>query len=176
LERLAVVTMQFELQQADSSQYSAFCQLWQFYQYHQSRFDGEDIDVEGRFDVDEGFLKSVLAGREDCDAYFILVRQRIAGFVTVERTTIAQQEMPELADLFVLPKYRNQGLAAAVVEQLMLGSGAQWHVAIYEQDQLAHSFWERLFTRLKIAGKVLAVNKIKPSETEGFSEFVVSNA
>jgi predicted acetyltransferase len=167
--------MQFKLIKADPSHHSVFCRLWQFYQYHQSAFDGEDLDEHGRFDVDEDFLQAVLRGEEGCDVYLIAVQQKIAGFATIETTEITAQKMPELADLFILPKYRKKGIARSVIEQLMLQQSQQWHVAIDEADQLAHGFWEQLFVQMKIAGKVLSVSKVKPAETEGFSEFIVTN-
>jgi predicted acetyltransferase len=148
-----------------------FSMLWQFYQYHQSAFDYQDIDSSGRFDIDEEYLSDVAAGEEDCDAYFIVVENNIAGFVTVEPTEILEREMPELSDIFILPKYRSKGIALYVVRQLMLNNSLNWHVAVYEKDLEAFKFWHRLFAKLPI-GNVL---KVEPPETEGFHEFVITN-
>ncbi|WP_019674468.1 GNAT family N-acetyltransferase [Arsukibacterium perlucidum] len=149
----------------------AFSMLWQFYQYHQSAFDDEDIDSSGRFDIEEEYLSDVVAGDEDCDAYLIIVEGNIAGFVTVEPTEILQREMPELSDIFILPKYRSKGIALHAVCQLMLNNSLNWHVAVYEKDLEALTFWDRLFAKLPIEN----VLKIEPAETEGFYEFVITN-
>lgn len=148
-----------------------FSMLWQFYQYHQSAFDNEDINCSGRFDIDEEYLSDVAADEEDCDAYLIFVEGNIAGFITVEPTEIVEREMPELSDLFILPKYRGKGIALYVVRQLMLDNSLNWHVAVYEKDREALKFWDRLFSILPIVNVI----KVEPSETEGFHEFVITN-
>uniref|UniRef100_A0A486XLK0 N-acetyltransferase domain-containing protein n=1 Tax=Rheinheimera sp. BAL341 TaxID=1708203 RepID=A0A486XLK0_9GAMM len=149
----------------------AFSMLWQFYQYHQSAFDGQDIDSTGRFDIDEEYLSDVAAGEEDCEAYLIVVEGNIAGFVAVEPTEILDREMPELSDIFILPKYRSKGIALHVVRQLMLNNSPHWHVAVYEKDREALTFWNRLFAKLPIVDAL----KVEPAETEGFHEFVITN-
>lgn len=149
----------------------AFSMLWQFYQYHQSAFDNEDMDGTGRFDIDEEYLSDVAAGEEECDAYLIFVDDHIAGFVTVEPTEILDREMPELSDIFILPKYRSKGIAMHCVSQLMLSGSEHWHVAVYEKDQAALKFWDGLFARLTNVD----VMKVTPPETEGFHEYVITN-
>lgn len=149
----------------------AFAMLWQFYQYHQSAFDEEDVDDTGRFDIDDGYLKNVVLGHEECDAYMIFVDDEMAGFATVEPTVITDIEMPELSDIFVLPKYRNRGVAHSVVKNLMLNQSDQWHVAIHLADTFALQFWETMFLRLEVK----EVKKVEPSENQGFHEYVVTN-
>jgi len=163
--------MNIVLRKLTKSDLPAFSMLWQFYQYHQSAFDNEDIDSSGRFDIDEEYLSDVAAEEEECDAYLVVVDNNIAGFVTVEPTEILDSEMPELSDIFILPKYRSKGIAFHVVSQLMLNDSLKWHVAVYEKDREALKFWDRLFARLPIKN----VLKVEPAETEGFHEFVITN-
>ncbi len=163
--------MKIILRKLATSDLPAFSMLWQFYQYHQSAFDNEDIDSSGRFDIDEEYLSDVAAEEEDCDAYLVVVDNNIAGFVTVESTEILGSEMPELSDIFILPKYRSKGIALHVVSQLMLKNSLKWHVAVYEKDREALKFWDRLFAKLPIKN----VLKVEPAETEGFHEFVITN-
>jgi len=91
--------------------------------------------------------------------------------VTVEPTEIVKREMPELSDIFILPKYRSKGIALRTVHQLMLNNSLNWHVAVYENDREALKFWDRLFAKLPIVD----VLKVEPPETEGFHEFVITN-
>lgn len=163
--------MNIVLRKLTKTDLPAFSMLWQFYQYHQSAFDHEDIDSSGRFDIDEEYLSDVAAGEEDCDAYFIVVEGNIAGFVTVEPTEILKREMPELSDIFILPKYRVKGIARYVVHQLMFKHSLNWHVAVYEKDHEALKFWEGLFAKLPIVN----VLKVEPPETAGFHEYVITN-
>ncbi len=163
--------MNIVLRKLNKTDLPAFSMLWQFYQYHQSAFDNEDIDSAGRFDIDEEYLSDVAGDEEDCDAYLIVVDDNIAGFVTVEPTEILEREMPELSDIFILPKYRSKGIALHVVRQLMLNNSINWHVAVYKNDREALQFWDRLFVKLPIVD----VLKVEPPETEGFHEYVITN-
>jgi predicted acetyltransferase len=165
------IKMNIALRKLTKKDLPAFSMLWQFYQYHQSTFDNEDIDSSGRFDIDEEYLRDVAVGDEDCDAYLIVVENNLAGFVTVEPTEILEREMPELSDIFILPKYRSKGIAEHAVRQLMLNGSSNWHVAVYEKDREALKFWDRLFAKLPIEN----VLKVEPPETEGFHEFVITN-
>lgn len=164
--------MKITIRKAEIADSAALSMLWQFYQYHQSAFDLEDVGSDGRFDIDEEYLASIIHGEEECVAYLIFVAGQVAGFATVEPTEIMGKEMPELADIFVLPKYRKQGIAKFVVQHLMQAETNQWHVAVYYNDSLALKFWSDLFTKLNVA----LVDKVEPAETEGFHEFVITNA
>lgn len=164
--------MEITIQKAEIADSAALSMLWQFYQYHQSSFDLEDVGSDGHFDIDEEYLCSVVRGEEECVAYLIFVADQVAGFATVEPTEILGKEMPELADIFVLPKYRKQGIAKFVVQHLMQADASQWHVSVYLNDSLALKFWSNLFTQLNVA----RVDKLEPIETEGFHEFVITNA
>ncbi|WDG08983.1 GNAT family N-acetyltransferase [Vibrio campbellii] len=164
--------MSISIRKATITDLAAFSMLWQFYQYHQSSFEHEDVDENGRFDIDEEYLEDVLNGKEECDAYLVLSDGCIAGFSTVEPTEIAGKEIPELSDIFILPKYRNSGVAKLVVEKLMLSQPGEWHVAVYKKDAQALSYWESLFSRLEIQ----QATKLNPPETADFHEFIVKNA
>ena len=52
--------------------------------------------------------------------------------------------MPELADIFILPKYRKRGIAKFVIRHLMQVKTNQWHVAVYLEDSLALNLWSNL--------------------------------
>ncbi|MEM5548165.1 GNAT family N-acetyltransferase [Pseudoalteromonas fuliginea] len=164
--------MDTTIRKAESTDIPAIKMLWQFYQHHQSIFDLEDVGLDGCYDIDEGYLECVVRGEEDCIIYLVLVSNQIAGFATVEPTEIAGKEIPELADIFILPKYRKQGIAKFVIQNLMPVETNQWHVAVHLNDSLALKFWNSLFAKLN----VVRVDKVDPPETEGYHEFVITNA
>ena len=80
--------------------------------------------------------------------------------------------MPELSDIFIMPKYRNRGLAKYTIEKLLMNDVKEWHVAVYKDDNEAHQFWQAMFQKLSTE----KVDKVLPAETEGFHEYVVVNA
>ena len=163
--------MNIRLRKANVEDSALFLMLWQFYQYHQSSFDYEDLIDNGSFDIDNDYLHEVLLGYENCEVYIIYFDEAIAGFITIEPTKIMNKEMLELSDIFIMPKYRHRGLARFVIEKLFLNEKKMWHVAIYENDTQAQQFWHTLFQQMNIE-KVI---KVLPAEMEGFHEFVVVN-
>ncbi|TMP72324.1 histone acetyltransferase [Pseudoalteromonas sp. S1609] len=163
--------MDTTIRKAESTDIAAIKMLWQFYQYHQSIFDLEDVGLDGCYDIDEEYLECVVRGEEDCIIYLVLVSNQIAGFATVEPTEIVGKEIPELADIFILPKYRKQGIAKFVIQNLMPVETNQWHVAVHLNDSSALKFWNSLFAKLNVA----RVDKVDPPETEGYHEFVITN-
>ena len=164
--------MEITVRKTNTTDTAVLNMLWQFYQYHQSSFDLEDVGSDGRFDIDEEYLASIVRGEEECVAYLIFVADQLVGFATVEPTEIMGKEMPELADIFILPKYRKHGIAKFVIQHLMQAETNQWHVAVYLNDSLALKFWNNLFTQLNVA----FIDKVEPTETEGFHEFIITNA
>ncbi|TMP54165.1 GNAT family N-acetyltransferase [Pseudoalteromonas sp. S1612] len=163
--------MDTTIRKAESTDIAAIKMLWQFYQYHQSIFDLEDVGLDGCYDIDEEYLECVVRGEEDCIIYLVLVSNQIAGFATVEPTEIVGKEIPELADIFILPKYRKQGIAKFVIQNLMSVETNQWHVAVHLNDNSALKFWNSLFAKLNVA----RVDNVDPPETEGYHEFVITN-
>ena len=163
--------MDTTIRKAESTDIAAIKMLWQFYQYHESIFDLEDVGLDGCYDIDEEYLECVVRGEEDCIIYLVLVSNQIAGFATVEPTEIVGKEIPELADIFILPKYRKQGIAKFVIQNLMPVETNQWHVAVHLNDSSALKFWNSLFAKLNVA----RVDNVDPPETEGYHEFVITN-
>ena len=163
--------MDTTIRKAESTDIAAIKMLWQFYQYHQSIFDLEDVGLDGCYDIDEEYLECVVRGEEDCIIYLVLVSNQIAGFATVEPTEIVGKEIPELADIFILPKYRKQGIAKFVIQNLMPVETNQWHVAVHLNDSSALKFWNSLFAKLNVA----RVDNVDPPETEGYHEFFITN-
>ncbi|XZZ69755.1 hypothetical protein ACJJIB_15935 [Microbulbifer sp. JMSA008] len=51
-------------------------------------------------------------------------------------------EMPELSDIFILPKYRSQGVASKIARGFMLKEIGQLYAEIYQGDTFALQFWE----------------------------------
>lgn len=163
--------MKIEVRKFKENEVGLLTSLWQFYAYHQSTFNGDSVSEKGLFDIDDDYLADVVQGIEDCEAWLICVDNAVAGFVTLESTEIAGREMPELSDIFVLPKYRNLGIATFVIDTLLLNSGNEWHVAVYHEDRSAYSFWLHLFAKLPLK----SVEELSPPENDEFHEFVIQN-
>ncbi|XQF94008.1 hypothetical protein ACOBV9_21810 (plasmid) [Pseudoalteromonas espejiana] len=100
--------MEVIIRQAKLTDIKAIKMLWQFYQYHQSAFDLEDVDSGGRFDIDEEYLDCVIRGEEDCIAYLIVVSNQIAGFATVEQPRLQAKKCLNWQIYLFFPNIENR--------------------------------------------------------------------
>lgn len=129
--------------------------LMQFYYFEASAWSGEEVRADGLFDCD---LSDVLASlRADPQwARLLFVDEVLAGFVLVDQVEQDGRPCPELADLFVLPGHRRQGLAAHVVTALVCPGQGQWLLAVYRGDGAAYAYWRRALPRMGVRAVELA--------------------
>lgn len=122
--------------------------LLQLYYFESSRWSSEDLQDDGLYDCSEEGLASYMQREEGMAAYLVRVEGRLAGFALTERYEFEGQTVDELADLFVLPKYRGRGIATQLIEQLVLPAQHPWLIAVFREDAQALRFWQRAFERL----------------------------
>lgn len=113
--------------------------LYQFYAYESSDWEQEDVEVDGRFYIHHEHMDRYWQS-PGWSASLVLVDGYIAGFVLVERSELPDIDALELADLFILKKYRRQGLGRAVAQQILGNHTHNWLLRCYRQDQLAMTF------------------------------------
>src|SRR5262245_35220340 len=114
--------------------------LYQFYAYESSDWEQEDVEIDGRFYIHEEHLARYWS-EPQWSASLILVDGFIGGFLLVERSELPGLEALELADLFVLKKYRRQGIARAVTTQILTSGENGWLGRFYRQDETAAALW-----------------------------------
>ncbi|MCI0913899.1 GNAT family N-acetyltransferase [Pseudomonas putida] len=112
--------------------------LYQFYAYESSDWEQEDVEVDGRFYIHEEHLQRYWLA-DGWSANLVLVDGFIAGFVLVERSELPGIDASELADLFILKRYRRQGIGRAVALQVLSGAG-DWLLRCYAPDPIAVAF------------------------------------
>ncbi len=93
--------------------------LLQLYYFESTTWSKEEIGHDGLYDgctaLDlESYINSTGAA-----AYIIRTNKNISGFVMMEKVEIEGAPIWELADLFVLPKYRSGWVALEVVRQII---------------------------------------------------------
>lgn len=138
--------MHIELLPTSIEQLSLIANLYQYYAYESSDWEQEDVEADGRFYIHQPHLERYWS-EPDWSAQLILADGFIAGFLLIERSELPGINALELADLFILKKYRRHGIGRALVQQV-LGSGGSWLVRFYGQDELAAAFWRTLLPEL----------------------------
>ncbi|CAH0310940.1 hypothetical protein SRABI70_04724 [Pseudomonas sp. Bi70] len=141
--------------------------LYQFYAYESSDWEQEDVEVDGRFYVHEAHLQRYWQD-EGWSAQLILVDDFIAGFLLLEACEDPGIADMELADLFLLKKYRRLGIGRALLQQTV-SDGRRWLLCCYEQDGIANAFCRQVLGELPWAARRLDRDGDEP----GLQRFVV---
>lgn len=130
--------------------------LMQFYYFEASAWSGEVLRADGLYDCDRADVEASLRADPGW-AHLLWQGQALVGFVLVDTAEFEGQPLPELADLFVLPAYRRQGIAAQVVAALVRPDTGQWLLATYRKDVAAHAFWARNLAQMGMQVQIPAV-------------------
>lgn len=129
--------------------------LYQFYAYESSDWEQEDVEADGRFYLHEAHMARYWQS-PGWGASLVLVDGFIAGFVLVERSELPGVEALELADLFILKRYRRQGIGRAIACQMLCSGAHDWLLRCYRQDEAAMAFCSRVVAELPRAVQAIA--------------------
>lgn len=156
-----------ELVQASPDQIELVRNLYQFYAYESSDWEQEDVELDGRFYIhDEHLLR--YWQEPQWSANLLLVDGFIAGFLLIERSDLPGIDALELADLFILKKYRRRGIGRAVAAQMLMSAEHAWLVRFYYQDETAAAFWRSVLEHLP-----RAVQAVEPDDDPELLSFLL---
>ena len=147
LEGQAMKDFTVELLPTTVDQAQLIRNLYQFYAYESSDWEQEDVDDDGRFYIHDEHLMRYW-NDQDWSANLLLVNGCVAGFLLVERSELPGIDALELADLFILKRYRRKGIGKALVTQVLMGGHENWLVRYYRQDDAAVAFWDSVLEAL----------------------------
>lgn len=138
--------MQIELVPTTAEQLPLIANLYQYYAYESSDWEEEEVEADGRFYIHEPHLQRYWS-EPQWSANLILADGFIAGFLLIERSELPELDALEFADLFILKKYRRQGIGRALAHQVLSGQH-NWLVRFYPQDLVAAAFWRQVLAEL----------------------------
>jgi predicted acetyltransferase len=130
--------------------------LYQFYAYESSDWEQEDVEVDGRFYIHEAHLQRYWQA-EGWSANLVLVDGFIAGFVLIEQSELPGMHAAELADLFILKRYRRQGIGRAVAQQILCSPG-DWLLRCHVLDPDAVAFCKAVVASLPRPVQAITLN------------------
>lgn len=136
-----------ELIQTGPEQAGLIRNLYQFYAYESSDWEQEDVEQDGRFYIHEEHLARYWQ-EPQWSANLLLVDGYIAGFLLIERSELPGINALELADLFILKRYRRKGIGRALATQVLTSGEADWLVRFYDQDEASQAFWRSVLDNL----------------------------
>ncbi|MGE8497950.1 MAG: GNAT family N-acetyltransferase [Pseudomonas sp.] len=132
--------MTIELVPTGPEQADLIRNLYQFYAYESSDWEQEDVETDGRYYIHEPHFARYWTDPH-WSANLLLADGVIAGFLLIEQSELAGLDALELADLFILKKYRRQGIGRALATQVLMDGTNPWLVRFYDQDEAAQAFW-----------------------------------
>ncbi|PWW43489.1 MULTISPECIES: GNAT family N-acetyltransferase [Paenibacillus] len=96
---------------------SMLSNLYQLYHYDFSEYTSEDINQEGKYDVNIDFIWE---GDKRWRPYFIMISGTIAGFVIVLLENLDTDPDPThvIYDFMILKKFRRSGVGYAAAMQI----------------------------------------------------------
>lgn len=138
---LEVHMLTLTLRRAGPADTEVLYRLVQFHAFETSAWHREDLRDDGSYFCGRGAFASTLSSLPG-GVHLVVLSGRVAGFVVVDQRVLAGETHPELAGLLVLPKYRRQGWATRVVQQLLAADRRWWYVAPYRADDSALAYWQ----------------------------------
>lgn len=135
--------MNVQITRIDNSQKDLFLNLYNLYLYDLSEFSGEDLLEEGKFDPTNTYL---YLERAELHPFFILDEGKVIGFVLVCSPPYVDNDVDfTVQELFLVKKYRGQGLAAQAVDLVFAQFQGRFKVEQLAINQSAVSFWKKYY-------------------------------
>lgn len=117
--------------------------LFQFYCYDTSPEDGYDVEESGFYSLSADYFSQYWT-QPNWRAHLLRWHGAIAGFALLEDSDAVPGGM-EIADLFIMQRFRRHGIAGQVVRHFMLQRQVPWTVVVYNNAQGARAFWHAMF-------------------------------
>lgn len=124
-------------------QKSVFMQMMELYMYDFSEFSDDDINEYGYFGyprIDDYW------NEEGRYPFFIRVDEKLAGLVLV-RSCCEHNDLPNphnIAEFFVMRKYRKLGVGKAVAMRIFDMFPGGWEISQWTKNLPAQRFWEKV--------------------------------
>ncbi|GER90876.1 acetyltransferase [Dictyobacter vulcani] len=116
--------------------------LLELCQHDSSEFTSQNIGDSGLFDYP--YLDHYWTDQNRYP-FLIRVEHKLAGFVLVQK--IDEPAMYSITELFILRKYRQQGLGEVVAHQIFDMFPGRWRVRQEIENARAQSFWRKVIAR-----------------------------
>lgn len=119
--------------------------MFQFYCYDTSVYDGYDVEADGNYKMCADYFAQYWQ-LPRWSAYIVKVDGALAGFALIEPSD-AVAEAQELADLFIMRRFRRRGVAQQVVSHFMATRAIPWTITTFDDAPDATAFWQQMFLR-----------------------------
>ena len=136
--------MSIEICPHDEEHKAVIWNLFQFYCYETSVEDACDVDDSGLYALSPKYFAGYWTEAR-WSAHLLRWDGAIAGFALIEPSD-ALPGAQEIADLFVMRRFRRRGIARQVVHHFMSRRALPWTVVVFDEAVEARAFWASMFT------------------------------
>ena len=143
-------TLPVVLERATAEQASVLANLLELYIHDLSEAFELEIGPDGRFGYPR--LAQYWSEPERRHAFFLRAAGQLAGFALVTRGSPATSDPEHLdvAEFFVLRRYRRSGVGSAAATQLWNQLPGHWVVRVAERNAAAQPFWRALVAQYSL--------------------------
>ena len=117
--------------------------MFQFYCYDISTQDGCDLEDSGLYSLSPDYFAQYWT-KPRWSAHLLRWEGAIAGFALIEDSDALPAGL-EIADLFVMKRFRRHGIARQVVRHFMAEREMPWTVVVFDEAAEAKAFWASMF-------------------------------
>jgi predicted acetyltransferase len=135
--------MSLEICQHNDEHKSVIWNVFQFYCYDTSVEEGYDLKEDGRYSLCAEYFSQYWT-HPRWRAHLLRWNGAIAGFALLEASE-ALDDAQEIADLFVMKRFRRHGIARKVVQHFMGQRVEPWTVVVFDDATEAQLFWQSIF-------------------------------
>ena len=142
--------MNIEIQPASIEDKPVLQNLLQLCLHDYSEFNGKDVNAYGLFDYPYLDYYWTEPGRYP---FLVRVGGKVAGFVLVRNLEADRDEsLWQMAEFFILRKYRRQGIGRSVANWVCDRFEGQWEITQEEGNFPARAFWQKVMKERTILG------------------------
>ncbi len=135
--------MSLEICPHQAAHQSVIWNLFQFYCYDTSIENSYDVTDTGFYALSQAYFSQYWS-QPNWRAHLLRWHGVIAGFALLEDSDAVEGAL-EIADLFVLKRFRRHGIARQVVQHFMATRQVPWTVVVYKDADEAQAFWASMF-------------------------------
>lgn len=150
--------------------------LLQLYYFESTSWSKEDICSNGLYDGCTASDLELYIDSEDATAHLIWVGDILVGFVLLERIELQECPIWELADFFVLPKYRGGWIALEVVRQIFAKIDQPMTASTFKENASALRFFKAVYKRIPLNSVRELIEADSPFYTFIVNESVPDNS
>jgi len=144
--------------------------LLQLYYFESTSWSKEDICGNGLYDGCMASDLELYVDSEDAKAHLIWVGEFLVGFVLLDRIELEECPIWELADFFILPKYRGGWVALEAVRQILIDVNQPMAASTFKENKLALRFFKAVKKRVKLN----SVRELIEEDASPFYTFIVN--